>query len=100
MCEQYKIAQVHEEGEENVLFILLAWFVPLFDKIGADINYGADNHLRKLHKSDTHGNPAWHSNPHRTKSVVGIHKRVNGIVHGNKPSTRRRMVWKSVPSVY
>lgn len=88
--EQDKIAQVHRKAKTDIHASDVAVDVAALQVlIRGYVDKATDHHLRKLQRSDHHRYRFRWPVPHRLKSVVGIHDRVDAVVHHDVPSRGR-----------
>jgi len=100
MSEQDEIAEIHHTTEPDVTVRDVAEFSFRFDMIDPDVDGTSDDHLSELHAGDDHVHPAWNVEFHGFQGVVGVHERVNGVIHDDEPSTRGWVLGVAVPGVH
>ncbi|KAL7675772.1 hypothetical protein ACOME3_002036 [Neoechinorhynchus agilis] len=60
----------------------------------------ANDHLTELHDGDSHCDPPWDFKPESPKSVIGVHERMNGVIHGDEPPSGCCPVVIRVPCIH
>lgn len=100
ICEQAKIAKIHQRAILYVLKRLLAVATTLrFHPICRHVDHEAHYHLRYLDTCDELVYPTCNIKPHRTRRIVCVHKRMNSVVHHHEPAAGTSVVCVAVPHV-
>jgi len=63
------------------------------------VDHAAGQHLADLAQCDEHGQAPGHLEAGRPRCVVGVHERVDQVVHGHEPAAARHHVLVGVPGV-
>lgn len=96
--EEQQVAEVHDEGVEDVVHggEAVDVMVPVIEE---PQNAQPHEHLRDLHERDQHGDGSRHASAGRSKRVVAVHERVDGVVHAHEPAAAGHTVFIRVPAV-
>lgn len=101
ISEQKEIAQIHQRAIFHVLKWLLAVSTSFcLHTISCKVNDEAHYHLANLNGRDEHVDPACYMEPHCTRCIVSVHKRMNCVIHHHEPTTRARVIGVAVPHIY
>ncbi|KAG9338533.1 hypothetical protein JZ751_025589 [Albula glossodonta] len=99
LAEEHEVAKVHERGPDDVVHVGRALLALLQPGIHQVVHHAAHNHLGDLCKSDEHGELARYAEAGCPQCIVGVHDRVDKIVHGHEPATTSDHVLIGVPGV-
>lgn len=96
--KQNQVAEVHDGSPGNVIHV--GRTLHLVDpKVNQAQNSQTHHHLQDLGSCDDHGKGTRNPQPSSPSSVVRVHERMYGVVHGHEPTASCHLVLVGVPGV-
>lgn len=96
--EEEQIAEVHERSPHYVIYVRRAISV-LHPPVHQRTYCHPHSHLGDLGGGDDDGTGFWHTESCGSDSVVAVHERVHGVIHGHEPAPTSHLVFVGIPGV-
>ena len=88
--KQTEVAEVDESAEPVLLVSDAAGDAPRLVAVDQDRDHSSQDHLQQLQAGRHHRHRPRHLHSHGLQGVVGVHHRVDGVVHHHEQPTGRR----------